>query len=142
MLDGEARLDILVAALRDPSPRVSAEGRDRLQPWAGRIVEPLHALMQVNEPLHVRRNVLALVPRLGKWVSVRFLIEAATDDDPAFRATACQRLSAWIMRQNRSMVAPTRTELLQIGDLLQRGPSGLDEITFTELQAVLRPWND
>ena len=75
---------------------------------------------------HVRRNLVRLMAGLPKWESIRFLVQAAEDDDQAIAALAREYTRRWNAGYNRNQVIPSREQVRLLEAALARTGSRLE----------------
>ena len=83
---------------------------------------------------HVRRNALSLLGRLGKWVSISFMVKATSASDEKVAARARLSIERWLWRFNRTFYAPTPEQVIKLMSVLEESCSHLDEKTMQELR--------
>ena len=127
-LNGGEHLSTFSTALQDEMPGVSREARKAL---SGRLNvvggEPLWEIFNSSTLPFVRRNVLYLISRLGKWDSIYFLLKVAGDSDDTIAERSRLYIWWWLGRFNRSFSAPTRQQLSRIEGALRESGDLLDE---------------
>lgn len=133
-LNGDAHLSVFTSALQDEAPAVSRESRKALAGRAGVVGgESLWEIFSASPLRHVRRNVLHLFSRLGKWDSVYFLVRAACDSDAVVAQWSRLATERWLGQFNRRFTGPTREQLARLGDALGECGALLDENTRQRL---------
>jgi HEAT repeat protein len=114
-LNGGEHHSTFINALQDEMPGVSREARKAL---SGRLNviggEPLWEIFNSSTLPFVRRNVMYLFSRLGKWDSIYFLTKAAADSDDEIAERSRLYIGRWLMRFNLSFSAPSREQLARL----------------------------
>lgn len=133
-LNGDAHIPVFIDALRDAIPGVSREARKAL---AGRMAVagsvPLWEIFSTSALPHVRRNVLHLLSRLGKWDAIFFLIMAACDPVEVVAESGRFYIGRWLAQFNRSFTSPTREQLARLEGTLRECGHFLDETVREQL---------
>jgi HEAT repeat protein len=139
-LEPAATTEPFLAALVDPEPGVSREGRRALE---GRVVhltaDRLAALARDGSlPPHAQLGALALVSRLPKWDAVAILVERRCLPGEAVAARARALLDAWLARYNRSFVWPTATQIAAFERALALAAARLGPGSLQDLRLILK----
>lgn len=125
---GDRYLSLFSEALVDALPGLSHAGRDALLDRAYLLDTGwLAQRLQTSPYVHVRKNVLRLLARLGKWPSLPYLIRATCDTDARIVQMATRLLKRWLLSSNRYFIAPTAAQLAEIRAALEDCPVGLGE---------------
>jgi len=140
-LDPEASGAVFVRALSDSSPRVIHESRDALAANASLIdLDTVRRVVRDAPTLAGRIAALALGQSLGKWRSLALWLEASMSPELELAEHARQLLRMWVIRANRSSVAPPARELVEIDATLARTRFSLDDSIRRELSEMLDVW--
>jgi len=140
-LDPEASGAVFVRALGDSSPRVIHESRDALAANASLIdLDTVRRVVRDAPTLAGRIAALALGQSLGKWRSLALWLEASMSPELELAEHARQLLRMWVIRANRSSVAPPARELVEIDATLARTRFSLDDSIRRELSEMLDVW--
>lgn len=136
-LAGEGGQATLAAALSDPHPGVCQAA---LHALGGRLLlvgetAVWRAFGEQRSP-QCRRYLVRALAYLPRWASVRCLLRASGDPDPAVAAEAQLRLLRWLAATNTTR--PTSEELATIYALL--GQTSLERLLRRDLLYVLQPW--
>jgi hypothetical protein len=125
---GDQYLSLFMKALVHALPGLSNAGRDALLDRAY-ILDTgcLAELLQTSPYMHVRKNVLRLLARVGKWTSLPYLIRAICDKDDGIVQMATRLLKRWLLSSNRYFVTPTIEQLAEIQGTLEVCQVGLGE---------------
>jgi len=138
-LDAERFLSRLTEMLADETPGVSREALRALLPKARQqSLEQYRKLFANDKRVFVRRNVMALMLRFGKWEKLPPLLFACVDEDHGLVAFAQNALRAWFRNYNSSFAEPTRADLETIQDALARTQNNLPKGAAAEIRACLK----
>ena len=137
-LAGDRYLDTLVAALRDPSPRVlRAAGAGLL----GRVhcvgVDRLMATLDDAPSKHSKRVVLRLLFESDMWAPLGPLVRCAAEGDADERAWAVALLSVWFTRHRGWSSSPPAPRVDALRAALAEGGTKLDASVHRELEFLL-----
>src|SRR5262249_19556147 len=129
-LNREAHIDLFLEALNDQVPYVSRQALHALADKASAVNgERVWELFRSSAQLHVRRNVLSLIEKLGKWDSVYYLLRAVRDSDEAIADMSRFAIQRWLARFNRNFSSPTHEQLTRLVNALDEGRKMLDDRT-------------
>ncbi|HET7234147.1 MAG TPA: hypothetical protein VFJ16_29305 [Longimicrobium sp.] len=125
----------LLRMLADPSPRVSraAAAELRTLPVASSDLAPLYE----SGAAHVRRSVLRLLVRRGKWDALAWTLRACGDADPPIAEIGRGGLERWILRFNRSYAEPTMEQIARIRHALQASAPAIHALQRKRLMELL-----
>jgi HEAT repeat protein len=133
-LNGDEHLPVFINALGDVTPAVSREARKAL---AGRAVAAggglLWEMFVASSLPHVRRNILYLLSRSGKWDAIYYLIRAAGDPDVGIAEAGRLGVVRWLSQFNRSFSAPTPEQISRLEGALRERGRLLDESVREQL---------
>src|SRR5262249_55567627 len=126
-------------ALIDEFPSVS---REAVKPLTGKVDlignERLWEIFCSTSYSHVKRNVLSLFERAGKWDSVYFLVSATADSDEKVTDKAKDAIGRWLWRFNRTFPVPTPTQLQNLRNVLEEHGAHVDDTTRRQLWFCLK----
>ncbi len=141
-LDAGGHAEIIHAALADRSPRVSREARRILA--AGRRLIVINTVWEYarreEQPRHVRRNALALLADLPKWVSLPFLLQLACLAGPEIASTARADLSRWVFQYNCDFLKPSSQQLQAIEEAIAKGGDALEPGSHHFIRTAVNTW--
>jgi len=138
-LNGAAHLDVLMEALTDEVPSVSREAFKGLAAHASLVGnERLWEILCGTSHGHVRRNALSLLGKLGKWVSIYFMVKATSASDEEVAAKARLSIERWLLRFNRTFYTPTPEQVIKIMNVLEESGSHLDDKTRQDLRFCVK----
>ena len=138
-LNREAHLDLFIEALKDQIPDVSRQALNALADKAAVVSgERIWELFQATALAHVRRNVLSLIEKVGKWDSIYYLLRAVRDSDEAIAGMSRFAIQRWLARFNRSFSSPTHEQLARLSNALDEGSNMLDDRTVEQLRFSMR----
>jgi len=133
-LNSGDRLDLLVYALMDEFPSVSREALKALANKAARIgKQRLWEIFSSTSYSHVKRNVLSLLEKIGKWDSIYFLVKSTSEPDESVVSRALIGIDRWLWRFNRTFPVPTPDQLVKLSRALEECGAHLDEKTREQL---------
>jgi hypothetical protein len=137
-LDGDSNIDVLLAAVQDPSPRVARAARDAVAPRI-HLVQPvwLETILESRAEPHTCRAALSLVAELRWWDGAPLLIRAAGSDDEATRKLAAKHIRRWGGNEGRLTARPTRQEVSRLEDAVERHGASLDPRVRDDLVGLL-----
>lgn len=101
---------------------------------AERVWELFRSAVQV----HVRRNALSLIGKLGKWDSIHYLTRAVGDADDNIADLARRSIERWLAQFNRSFSSPEPEQLAQLSNALDQCGSLLNEETEKRLRFLIK----
>lgn len=134
-LNRNAHAGIFIEALRDQVPQVSRQALNALTDNASAINgERIWELFSSGAHAHVRRNVLSLIDRLGKWDSIYYLLRALSDSDEAIAAMSRFRIQRWLSRFNRNFSSPSPEQLSRLGKAIEESSNLLDGTIMEQLR--------
>jgi len=137
-LAGDRYAGQLFRALSDTHPGISRAAREALADRAYVLdSDELHALFTGHPCLHVRRNALLLLAKLGKWQSLPYLIRAQGVEDNQLAEVAHRLLQRWLLKSSRRFSAPTTAQLCEARQALQECGSWLREAERREMAFIL-----
>jgi len=137
-LDSEAFLPEFLTALSDSHPGVSREAVRASLPKARLFdLEALSALFQKDPRLFVRKHVLMLVQRFGKWERLAPLLYACGDSNQIISGLARAGVRKWIATYNSSFAEPSAAQVLQIRQALADCAGTLDATIVTEISSCV-----
>lgn len=136
---GDQYLSLFMQALVHALPGMSNAGREALRDRAYLLDTGWLAQQFKASPyVHVRKNILRLLARLGKWPSLPYLIRATCDTDARIVLMATRLLKRWLLSSNRYFIAPTAEQLAEIRAALENCQLGLDEEDRRQILFMLR----
>jgi HEAT repeat protein len=137
-LDGDANIDVLLAAVQDRSPGVARAARDAVAPRI-QLVQPawLETMLEARAEPHVRRAALSLVAELRWWDGAPLLIRAAGSDDEATRKLAANHIRRWGRNEGRLTARPTPSELSRLEEAVSRHGDHLEDGVRQDLLSLL-----
>lgn len=119
-LDPEAFLPELLLALSDDHASVSREAVRACLPKARLFnVDTLWALYQKDPRFFVRKHVLMLLQRFGKWERLAPLLFACGDSNPMISDLARTSVCKWLFTFNSSFAEPTVAQIQQARQALK-----------------------
>src|SRR5262249_1120488 len=134
-------LTVFLSRLIDEAPSVSREATGALMDKVSLIGnERLWQIFRSTSHTHVKRNVLSLLERYGKWDSIYFMVKAIADPDVSVAELALLNIHGWLWRYNRPSSSPAADQLAKLGSALQDCGNLLDEKTREHLWFCLRGW--
>jgi HEAT repeat protein len=138
-LDAEGRMETLLAALADPSRRVSNTAASALSRKSGLVEIDTFRDFALSDiwPAHTRLNALRLLSSLSKWVGLPILVHAAAASDPHVAMAAHSYLRGWYSRDFRK---PTLQQLQAVQQALQETAHTLDPSVRANITAAVRLW--
>ncbi|HEX8391517.1 MAG TPA: hypothetical protein VF665_04085 [Longimicrobium sp.] len=104
-------VEVFLAALVDPSARVSRRAAEALRPRIGWV--PRAALaprMAETQPAHVRRNAFRLLASGSRWDSIGWILRGCAGPDASLARTAQDHLRGWRDGLNRTAAPPTEEQ--------------------------------
>lgn len=110
ILGDEPSPDAIIMALSDPSPRVSRTAAFIARKRRDLSVSELWRLVNSSELSHIRNNAFGVLIRMGKWKSLRIILDSHGLPFPELRKFAELALRRWLANGNRSQVAPSEIE--------------------------------
>ena len=138
-LNPQAFVSVFRQSLSDSSPGVSREAMKglckNLHLLAG---EDLWTVFATNTEIHVFRNVLFLIARLGKWESIGYLVNAVGTENEKVRQLAEIYIRRWSAHFNSSFATPTTTQRERINSALHRTGTILDSGVLRQIEYGLR----
>jgi HEAT repeat protein len=137
-LDSERGQATLAAALADPHPgvcRAAVQALGRRMLLVGE--SALWRAFQEQRSPQCRLYLIGALASLPRWTSVRCLLRASGDPDPAVAAETQARLARWTAAVNTTR--PTSEELATVHALSTR--ASLGRPLLQDLLSVLQPWN-
>jgi hypothetical protein len=135
---GDTR-EVLYAALRDRSPRVSREARTAFATrQVSAEVDELWDILEGVEFRHARINSVSVAQTLPRWTRLQFLLRACLDSDDVLKARAVLGVSRWLDTSNRAALSPTAGEVRETSRLLSDARDRLPKATVSELAFILR----
>lgn len=148
-LDAETFLPEFLAGLADIHPGVSRESvRASLAKARFSDLDALWKLFQSDSRLYVRKHVLMLIQRFGKWERLAPLIVACSDSDSMISELAKAGIRRWISTYNSSFAEPSAMQIQQIRQALANSAGMLDRHIVMEISSCLAifekqtsPWN-
>src|SRR5262249_10126055 len=134
-------LTAFLSGLIDEAPSVSREAMGALFGKVSLVSnERLWQIFCSTSHAHVKRNVLSLLERYGKWDSIYFMVKAIADPDVSVAELALLNIQGWLWRYNRTFSSPAPDQLANLGSALQDCGDLLDEKTREHLWFCLRGW--
>jgi HEAT repeat protein len=138
-LHGASHIEIFIEALKDRVPHVSRQASNALARKAPSLSgERVWELFQSATQVHVRRNALSLIEKLGKWDSIHFMVRALCDSNEEITDMTRFGIQRWLARFNRSFLSPTHQQLEELVDAIQQCGGLLDEKTQEQLRFSIR----
>jgi len=126
-------------ALGDVLPGLSNAGREALLDRVSLVdSDGLVKQWHTRPSVPVRKNILRLLARLGKWASLPHLIRATCAADAAIVQMATRYLQRWVRSFNRDFTTPTAAHLAEIRVAVTDCPSGLGEEERRMIQSLLK----
>src|SRR5262249_42452593 len=96
-------LTAFLSGLIDEAPSVSREAMGALFGKVSLVGnERLWQIFCSTSHAHVKRNVLSLLERYGKWDSIYFMVKAIADPDVSVAELALLNIQGWLWRYNRT----------------------------------------
>jgi HEAT repeat protein len=140
-LAAKNEVDPFITALTDTSPSVSHAARDALIA-RGVPVSPdcLWRIVEGKHSVSVVKNGVRLLSRLGRWTSIKYLLDAVRFFDDEIREFALVAVDRWIVRSNLSFIAPNACEASTLADSLTRANRTLDDQRLRVVQHALTTW--
>lgn len=136
---GDRYLSLFMKALVHALPGLSNVGREALLNRAYLLDTGwLAQRLQTSPYVHVRKNILRLLARLGKWPSLPYLIRATCDTDARIVQMATRLLKRWLLSSNRAFIAPTDAQLAEIRAALEDCQVGLGEEERRQILFMLK----
>lgn len=133
-LNRDAHVELFIEALKDQIPYVSRQALNALTDKAAAVDgDRIWELFRSSAQPHVRRNVLSLIEKLGKWDSIFYLLRAVRDSDEAIAGMSRFAIQRWLARFNRSFSSPTHEQLARLLNALDEGSSLFDDSTVEQL---------
>ena len=129
-----AHVDLFVNALKDEVPHVSRQALRALteKGWWLR-AESIWELFSSASHIHVKRNALSLIEKLGKWESIPLILRALSDTDEEIVTMSRAGIARWLGGVNRNFSSPTPEQLQRLRDALLTADNLIDEETREQL---------
>ena len=137
-LDAEAFLPEFLAALADSHSGVSREAVRASLPKARLLdLEALWTLFQKDSRLFVRKHVLMLLQRFGKWERLAPLLYACGDSHQVIAELARTGVRKWISNYNSSFAEPSAEQIRQIRQAIESRRDILDPQIVMEISSCV-----
>ncbi len=138
-LGGDNYLELAFDRVLDVSSGVSNRARNAVLRYAPRIgASRLWLLFSEPHERHVRRNLLKLLAALSKWESIICLVRATYDGDQSLAAMAHGHVDRWNSLYNRSQIAPTGEQLVQLESALSNAETSLSPSAVASIRFAIR----
>lgn len=102
--------------------------------------EKLWGIFKSDERPHVRRNVLVVVAKLNKWISLPYLLRATYDADASVARAAHRHLRQWYKDFPKSFTRPTEQQASAIAEALEDFSAKLDPEFVREIRLTIKPF--
>lgn len=136
-LEGGLNEGRLLTALSDPSRRVASTAARLAAGDRSISAEGLWDSVTSGRWDHTRRHAFLLLSKQGKWVSLRYTLEALRLPDIELRGLAHYALRNWMARVNRSFVPPSETDRLAIEAAIDAARSRLGDEACRRIEFYL-----
>jgi HEAT repeat protein len=135
-----ATTEPFLAALVDPEPGVSREGRRALDARVAHLTADRLAALARDEslPPHAQLGALSLVTRLPKWDAVAILVECRCLPGEAIAARTLALLDVWRARYNSSFVLPTAAQVAALERALALAATRLGAGSLQDVRSILK----
>lgn len=137
-LDGDNNIDLFVDALFQDHFGLSKEGREGLK---NRIYKTDIALLDktyhTTQYPHIKRNILLLFTRLGRWSRLPYFIMASNDENNMVQKTGKRYLTRFIYCEQHYIV-PTAKEIEKIQNAIIKYRDGLSDKEYEDLLFMLK----
>ena len=138
-LNQRAHLAIFVNALKDEIPHVSRQALKALPQKSSSVSpESIWEILNAATQVHIKRNSLSAMEKLGKWDTISLLIRALSDKDEVIIDMSRSAIEHWLRRFNRSFSSPTPQQLRKLKDALRECDNLLDEETKDHLLFLMK----
>ncbi len=127
-LDANSFGDLFYETLTDERRGISSEAR-KVFVKNLKLVNLAKLLAIFNESffVHVRKNILILIDKLGKWDKVPPFIMASSDSNCEVSELSSRYLTKWLASYNASFETPTQSQINEIVKSIDKFGSNLDE---------------
>ncbi|MGC3992293.1 MAG: hypothetical protein QM796_21865 [Chthoniobacteraceae bacterium] len=139
-LDAEQARDLLLKALTDISPTVSAEASKALAPLAHGLRRELASLLSEHPQPSVRKNALRLISRLSKWERLPLILVACRDRSEKVAREAMAAVKKWFLTYNYSYTKPSEAQLSSAQQELLQSQHLLSASLVKNVSAILSEW--
>lgn len=138
-LDSEDMLSTLLPFVSDSRPGVSREAAQAVKSRCMEIdLDWLNGLARESSHLHVKKNIFKILLAADNWISLPFILEACSSENPTIRELANKGLERWLTESNRYFIQPTLEQKMKANSSLSKFSENVDQKMKRVLEFILR----